>query len=257
MAANSKLNVKEVIEAVCSDDEMRDGIDICEEKVDKEREDRKKLSEWILRFECGEGFNDALFRSTAEAMLLPVLKLCQERQQDVRGPDISHILLSSNINADAVFKSESCLWLKGIHRRLVGRRNIRRPFYSEIRRDIPEQIFNVLVRAIKSSLLPELSEPNCCIAGNKKGKVISITSLSLLRTFLSWLSGKSVREVASCLERTLTGRRKDHKTKVLVSSEKDFGLIYNFAKGQLTVQFHYGGWNSYGFPQHSCPLTPL
>lgn len=63
---------------------MRDGIDICEGKFDRERQDRRMLSEWISRFECGEGFNDALFRSTAEAMLLSVLKLCQERQQDVR-----------------------------------------------------------------------------------------------------------------------------------------------------------------------------
>ena len=59
-----------------------------------------------------------------------------------------------------------------------------------------------------------------------------------------------MEEVAEYLERTLCAQCKGHITKVIVSPVKDFSLIYNFRKGQLTVSYNYGEWNSFGFPQH-------
>ena len=56
-------------------------------------------------------------------------------------PGISRMLFTCNINAGKIFKGELVLWLKGIYRRLAGRRNIRRPYFSQIRRDIPEEMF--------------------------------------------------------------------------------------------------------------------
>ena len=89
------------------------------------------------------------------------------------------------------------------------------------------------------------------------GEVISITSLPVLVTLFSWLSGKSAMEIKGYFYRKLAAAsRKDHKVKVLVSEEKVFGLVYSFKKGQLTISFNYayGEWNSFGFPQHSCIL---
>jgi hypothetical protein len=168
--------------------------------------------------------------------------------------EIVHVLQASTINAADVLKSESVLWLEKIYRRLAGRRSIQQPFYCEIQRDIPLGIFKALVRAIKSSRFLEFKEPNCYIAGNKKGEVISITAVSILTKLFSWLSHKNVAEVKSYFQRTLKGNRNNHVVRILVSVEKDFGLVYNFKRGQLTVSFHYGEWNSFGFPQHSCTL---
>jgi hypothetical protein len=116
------------------------------------------------------------------------------------------------------------------------------------------EIFKSLVRAIKFSHLPDFKEPHCYVANNKKGEVISITSPVVLTKLFSWLSGKSVMEVNLYLQRKLKGYRKDHEVRVLVSEDKDFGILYNFKKGQLIIGYHYGEWNSFGFPQHSCQL---
>ena len=65
-------------------------------------------------------------------------------------PGIPRMLFSFNKNAWKVFIGESYLWLKAIHRRLARGRNIRGPFFSQIRRDIPVEMFWCLDRTIES-----------------------------------------------------------------------------------------------------------
>jgi hypothetical protein len=88
----------------------------------------------------------------------------------------------------------------------------------------------------------------------KHTSTLEIFKSSVLTKLFSWLSGKSVMEVNLYLQRKLKGYRKDHEVRVLVSEDKDFGILYNFKKGQLIIGYHYGEWNSFGFPQHSCQL---
>ena len=64
-------------------------------------------------------------------------------------PGIPRLLFSLNKNAWKVFRGESYLWLIAIHRRLARARNIRETFFSQIRRDIPVEMFRCLVRTIK------------------------------------------------------------------------------------------------------------
>lgn len=168
---------------------------------------------------------------------------------------IEKILQTTYINAACVLKHESQLWLAAIHRRLAGRRSVRHPYYAEFYRDIPVDLFTALSHSIKVSNDPKLGEPMCYIKGNSKGEVVSLTDIQSLIYLLTLLSGKQQEEVAFYLKRTLGGARKNHKTKVLVSQEKDFGLIYSYKKGQLTICFNYGEWNSFGFPQHNCNLN--
>lgn len=95
------------------------------------------------------------------------------------------------------------------------------------------------------------AEPNCYMAGNRKGDVVTITSRSVLKCFFSVLSGLSVKDVRPFLKRRLTaGCRFNHQVKILVSPEKDFGLVYKKNTGQLLIQFYYGEWNYHGNPQH-------
>lgn len=112
---------------------------------------------------------------------------------------------------------------------------MRRPYYSEIQRDMPVEMFLSLCRLLCN--FPEFREPYFYNVENKKAKVISFTHLPLVKYFLSRLSGKSMEEVAEYFERTLCAQRKGHITKVIVSPVKDFSLIYNFRKGQLTVSY--------------------
>ena len=170
---------------------------------------------------------------------------------EISEPGIPRMLFSLNINAGKVFRGESYLWLKAIHRRLAGRRNIRRPFFSQIRRDIPEEMFRCLVRAIKSCRRPLFCDPNCYVVESKKMTVVSFQSILAVKEFLSALS---MTEVSGYLERRLRGNRKDHLTKLLVSETKDFALIYHSNKGQFVLSFHFGEWNAFGFPQHNCQL---
>jgi hypothetical protein len=71
-------------------------------------------------------------------------------QPEKSEPEIPRMLFSLNKNAWKVFRGESNLWLKAIHRRLDRVRNIRGAFFSQIRRDIPVQISRCLGRTMKS-----------------------------------------------------------------------------------------------------------
>lgn len=125
---------------------------------------------------------------------------------------------------------------------------MRRPYYGEISRNVPFDIFLAIRHFLKDI---KAIEPECYMAGNKKGDVISITSHALLECVFAGLSGQTVKQVRPFLKRHLTaGCRFNHQVKVIVSAEKDFGFVYKKNTGQLLVQFHYGEWNYHGNPQH-------
>jgi hypothetical protein len=92
----------------------------------------------------------------------------QNKRQQLVQPVARLCLYRNSINAGAVFEGESLLWLRGIFRRLASRKSIRRPYYSEITRDIPKEMFLVLTRALKKADSPMFKEPTCYITGNKK-----------------------------------------------------------------------------------------
>ena len=136
-----------------------------------------------------------------------------------------------------------------ISRRLGEKGSIRHPYYSEIHRDMPYDIFKVILKLTKS--MQGFCEPFCYQGSNKKADVISFTSLRLVNELLCLLSGVSEINLATYFKRTVGGRRKGHKTSVIVSDVKDFAFIYKVKQGRLIIAFHYGEWNIHGFPQHS------
>ena len=247
----ARFSVDDVIKEISRAEPMTHCPGMAErEHLFEEKDMQNKVEQWLVKFQSGKDFNKALFVNTARSMLLPLAIVCQE-MNETEAPQLFRTLCSSTVNAAVIFRGESQLWLKRIHRKLAGKRSICHPYYCEIRREIPAEMFNILAQSLSTS---EFREPYCYVAGNKKGKIISFTFLPLLKQFLSSLSGKSVDEINQYFKRKLNGRRKDHKTKVLVSVTKDFALGYSFAKGVLTVSFNYGEWNRYGFPQHNCQL---
>ena len=58
-------------------------------------------------------------------------------------------LRSKSLNVGSVFDSESRIWLNGIYRRLAGKVGIRKPYYGEITRSIPFDIFLCLKEVLR------------------------------------------------------------------------------------------------------------
>ena len=142
-------------------------------------------------------------------------------------------------------------WLNAIYRRLSCRKRIRCPYFAEMRRDIPYGFFNIVLRVVRNVKVPEFSPPHCLYAKNKAAEVISFTTRHSAAKLFVLLSGKEKEVVDGYFNRTLGGRRKGHKVKLLVSDAKDFGFLYNFKKEQLIISFNFGEWNVHGFPQHN------
>lgn len=120
------------------------------------------------------------------------------------------------------------MWLDAIYRRLSGRVSIRRPYQAEVARNIPIDVFSTCKMVVRDLAV----EPDVYIASNRKGEVISITSLDLLQKFIACISAMDGREVKRYLSRKLSSAsRHNHKVALIVSEYKDFGLVYKKRKG--------------------------
>ena len=146
-----------------------------------------------------------------------------------------------------ILKKECGIWLTAIRRRIGGRNSIRHPYYGEISRDMPWQVFQVLFNVVKS--LDGFVEPFCVCGENTKASVISFTSMRLVNELFVLLSGHTNVDVAGYFKRSLSGSRKGH-TAVIVSDVKDFSFTFKKRSGKLVIGFSYGEWNANGFAQH-------
>ena len=186
------------------------------------------------------------FVNSRVSMLVPLYEISQ---RGVAGtPQAAH-LLKLNILASTILRSESRLWLEAIYRRLAGRRRIRTPFQAEITRDIPHEFFGVFCRVIKST--EGFAEPFVSVVANSKTETVSFMTLRPVKQLFSVLSGLSEREVVQHFKRSLTRRKVGSKVSLLACQEKNMVFLYKLNKGQLTISFHFGEWNSHGFPQHN------
>ena len=143
---------------------------------------------------------------------------------------------------------ESRIWLEAIYRCLSGRHRIRQPFTSIIHRDIPVEIFNVLVPVVDKL---GFTRPCCVVEKNSKAVVIAFSDITTATRFLSTLSAVATEELQRYFAKALRGRKSGSRVEVLVSEEKQFSLTYNIKRGQMDIFFYFGEWNAYGFPQHN------
>ena len=109
------------------------------------------------------------------------------------------VTLTSPINPAPILQREARLWLAGIRRRIGGRRSVRNPYYGEINRDTPLEIFLVIVRVVRG--LDGFLEPSCFHRDNSKAIVLSFTSMRLVHELFSLLSGFSKEVVAGYFKR--------------------------------------------------------
>ena len=127
--------------------------------------------------------------------------VCESAVENDEGEDsrkkamsLEDILARTSFKASDMVRKEAMLCFTLVSHRLSGKRTIRNPFYGEISRDIPYEMFSLLVRLVKGT--SEYSPPFCYLANNKKGEVVSFSSLRLVVDFLVLLSQYSAEEVS-------------------------------------------------------------
>jgi hypothetical protein len=183
-----------------------------------------------------------------EQCTLHIQALLEETSADASPSENVLRLATTLLNPAPMLKREVILWLKGISRRLGGRRSIRNPFYAEITRNTPYEIFSVILKMVRR--LDGFVEPFCFCSENKKANIISFTSVCLVNELFALLSGFSKDDVAGYFKRSFTGSRKGHTAAIIVTKVKDFAITYKKRSGKLVIGFNYGEWNVNGFPQH-------
>ena len=234
--------------AFLSADQVREMVAQDEQVIEEENEETilvnkiKKCLEEVATPNIDAEF----FVNSGVSMLVPLYDISR---RGVAGTPQGAHLLRSNIFASTVLRSENRLWLEAIYRRLAGKRRIRTPFQAEITRDIPHEFFGVLCRFIKST--EGFAEPFVSMVANRKTEVVSFTTLRPVKQLFSLLSGLSERDVVQYFKRSLTGRKAGSKVSLLASQEKNMVFVYKLNKGQLAISFHFGEWNTHGFPQHN------
>ena len=156
------------------------------------------------------------------------------------------ILLNVPVNCGTVLSDETKLWLDKINFRLGGKVSIRRPYQSEIIRNLPKEIFLAFRSGVSRSRLQDVVD-NISLAENNKCYAISFTRMEAVVALFSVLSGMPEGTVSSYFKRRVSNGR----AKVIVNLQKDFVFLYKIKAGQLLITFHYGLWNKSGFPLHS------
>lgn len=236
MAASVAL--EDILEEVTRSDTEDD-----QDSTDEETDQKTKAIESAINCfaECNDlGENIRLFQQEANRYLKGLY------DKHVRGNDSFAILCESSLNTGAVLKDEACTWLNVIYRRLSSRRRIKNPWFVEFTRDIPKEVYLALKRAFSTTTNRELRS-NVYMKGNHKSISISVTYLPSVLYLFRTLTGKTVKQLESYMHRKIPGKG---KAKVLISRFKEFKLCYKNSKRQMIVSFHYGFWNTHGFPLH-------
>ena len=228
------------VEDVLSQDIFNESTSQSEQPANCFSQLRKVLSD-VAR---DEGIADAqYFVDTCTAQVKTVLEMS-------RNSAVNKVLNIKPINAAPILRKEEKLWLADIRRRIGGRRSVRNPYYGEINRDFPMEIFLVILKILRG--LDGFVEPFCYHRENSKAIVVSFTSMRLVNELFSLLCGLSKDVVTTYFKRNFSGARKGHTAAIIVNDLKDFALIYKKRSGKLVIGFNYGEWNVNGFPQHAC-----
>ena len=93
-----------------------------------------------------------------------------------------------------------------------------------------KELYLALKRALSTTSNRDLKR-NIFMDGNRKGFVISLTTLTSILYMFRTLTEKEVREVKGYLSKNIPGKG---KAKLLVSGIKDFALVYKYSKRQLS-----------------------
>ena len=90
---------------------------------------------------------------------------------------------------------------------------------------IPYEIFGLVVRVINNEAVNEFYPPLFFHGKNRKDEFVSFTTSDAVTTIFSLLSAFGIKIVKRYFNRSLGGRRKGHKVKLLVSETHDIAFL--------------------------------
>ena len=241
----AKLSVEEVREMVTTDSDVDENEEIEESDTFKDvmRQKLDELGEYAV--EIHADFDQDTFKTFTLRYGLACFNICSTAYSNTMNR-----VLESNVSCASILHSESRLWLEMVHRRIGGRLKIRNPYFAECKRNIPVDVFIALKSAIKASNVAQFKEPNCYVAENRKGAVISLTSRRSVVMLFNILAGFTDAKVQKYFCRSLKGNRSG-KAKLIVSRDKNFVFYYKYKQGTFVLEFHFGVWNASGYPLHT------
>ena len=212
------MNVEQVLELVLNDTDDPENDGNRSHKVVTKKLLKKG---WFVFWRVWKGawcLTRPFFRGSALEMLTSLLHISWKQPQEPANVEAFR-LLSSSFNFLPIVRREGVLWFNGIYRRLSRRNRIRNPYYAEIRRDIPYAIFNIIVGVVRNVAVLEFCPPSCYHAKTKSAEVISFVTYHSAMKLFCYLSGYKKKVVERYWMRTLGGRRKGNKVKILINTK--------------------------------------
>ena len=220
MASSESFSLEQVLEEVCSN-----SSDVGNSEPDYSLEDVIKWS--VNKFYPLRRLLDdySTFSVEASFCLENVFKRNEARRS----------------NMDRVMFSTTSVWPMITAEVLIPK--ARNPWFIEIKRDLPQEIFQHIRDAVKKgvSAFRVLVEDSMVKFTQKK---------RLFRDF-SKFCGVTQSDIKTKLKKTFSGNRKNFRAEVLVDDHKPFTIPYDRKRVQVIVTCHYGCWNNFGYGFHS------
>ena len=232
MAASASLTVKQVLEECLNDGSAVDNS--IEPVCSVEDAIKGSVNTFYPLRQLLDDYSG--FRVEARSCLEDVFK-----KHDAQINNMERVLLS-RVSVWPMITSEVLMWVKCIKRRMLATPKARNPWYIEIKRDLPQEIFKHMKDAIKTGV--------SAFGVSVEDSIVKFTKKKRLLRDFSKFSGLTQSEIKTKMKKTFSGNRKNSKAEVLVDEKKPFTICYDQKRLQVTVKCHYGCWNEFGYGFH-------
>ena len=229
--ADGNFTVEQVLEEVCVSDGNEDAEVACSSV-----KDAVKLS--VNSFHPLRGFLNEYYNFRAE------VTRCLEdsfKRYELQTSKMDRVLLSK-ASMWPMITREVLMWIKTIHRRMVASPRARNPWFIEIKRDLPQEIFCVIKDAVLSGI--------SAFGVSVEDSVVKFNHKNRLYRDLSKFCCLTKCEIQNRLKKNFGARHKDFKAEVLVDNNKPFLVTYDKRGMRVIVSCHYGCWNNFGYGFH-------
>ena len=121
-------------------------------------------------------------------------------------------------------------WYKQFSRRMSVRCKVLSPWKVNLQVNVPKELFSIIKDIVFET---------------NYGLYYSETKSKPKKCVMAFTIAERVRNLfIRLMDTDLIG------LELIVSEDKQFGMMYNSEKELLYFDFHYGFWNEQGFPQH-------
>ena len=152
-------------------------------------------------------------------------------------------VMLSTISVWPMITAEVLMWVKYINRRMLATPKARNLWCIEIKRDLPQEIFQPIRDAVKKGV--------SAFGVSVEDSMVKFTQKKRLFRDFSKFCGVTQSDIKTKLKKTFGGNRKNFRAEVLVDDHKPFTIRYDHKRMQVTVTCHYGCWNNFGYGFHS------